>query len=166
MRILHTSDWHLGRTLYGKKRYEEFDRFLQWLLHTIQEQRIDILIIAGDIFDTTAPSNQAQEQYYSFLSKVHTTTCQHIIVIGGNHDSASFLNAPQALLKALNIHVVGAVDTQTEDELIVLKKMVTCRLLFVLCHTLEIRIFASQYQEKVLVIRMRNLFKVFNSTMP
>lgn len=122
MRILHTSDWHLGRTLYGKKRYEEFDRFLQWLLHTIQEQRIDILIIAGDIFDTTAPSNQAQEQYYSFLSKVHTSTCQHIIVIGGNHDSASFLNAPQALLKALNIHVVGAVDTQTEDELIVLKK--------------------------------------------
>lgn len=122
MRILHTSDWHLGRTLYGKKRYQEFDDFLQWLLQTIQEQYIDVLIIAGDIFDTTAPSNQAQELYYSFLSKVHTTTCQHIIVIGGNHDSASFLNAPQALLKALNIHVVGAVDTRVEDELVILKK--------------------------------------------
>lgn len=122
MRFLHTSDWHLGRTLYGKKRYEEFQRFLDWTLNTLLEQKIEALIIAGDIFDTTAPSNRAQQQYYDFLVKVRDTGCRHVIVIGGNHDSASFLNAPKAVLKSLNVHVVGAMSENLEDELIVLKK--------------------------------------------
>ncbi|MDY3330463.1 MAG: exonuclease subunit SbcD, partial [Pelistega sp.] len=55
MRFLHTSDWHLGRTLYGKKRYEEFAQLLDWTLTTLKQEQIDVLIIAGDIFDTTAP---------------------------------------------------------------------------------------------------------------
>ena len=64
MKILHTSDWHLGRTLYGRKRYEEFEAFLAWLAETIQQNEIDALLVAGDVFDTSAPSNRAQELYY------------------------------------------------------------------------------------------------------
>lgn len=122
MRFLHTSDWHLGRTLYGKKRYEEFQQFLNWTIDTLKQQQIDVLIIAGDIFDTTAPSNRAQQLYYDFLVGVRDTPCRHVIVIGGNHDSASFLNAPKAVLKSLNVHVVGAMGEQLSDELILLKK--------------------------------------------
>ena len=59
--LLHTSDWHLGRRLYGKPRYDEFKQFLDWQLQTLREQKVDVLLIAGDIFDTTAPSNQAQK---------------------------------------------------------------------------------------------------------
>ncbi len=66
MRLLHTSDWHLGRTLYGRKRYEEQAAFLDWLIDTIREKHVDTLIVAGDIFDTSTPSNRAQELYYSF----------------------------------------------------------------------------------------------------
>src|SRR5690554_6789439 len=100
MKVLHTSDWHLGRLLYGHNRAEQFQQFLDWLLEAIIAQNIDILIVAGDIFDSNLPSNQAQGQYYAFLAKVSSTQCRHVVVIGGNHDSPSFLNAPKGLLSA------------------------------------------------------------------
>ncbi|MEE4297627.1 MAG: exonuclease subunit SbcD, partial [Wenzhouxiangella sp.] len=85
MRVLHTSDWHIGRTLYGRKRYEEFEAFLTWLTETIQQNEIDALLVAGDVFDTSAPSNRAQELYYRFLCRVAASPCRHVVVIAGNH---------------------------------------------------------------------------------
>lgn len=121
LRILHTSDWHLGRSLYGQKRYEEFDALLDWMINTVQEQRADVLLIAGDIFDTGTPSNRAMQQYYRFLTRVSGTHCRHVVIIGGNHDSPTFLNAPRELLKVLNVHVVGAKADDVADEVIVLR---------------------------------------------
>jgi len=121
MKILHTSDWHLGRTLYGRKRYEEFEAFLTWLAETIQQNEIDALLVAGDVFDTSAPSNRAQELYYRFLCRVAASSCRHVIVVAGNHDSPSFLNAPKELLKALDVHVVGSSTASSEDEVLVLR---------------------------------------------
>lgn len=122
LKILHTSDWHLGRMLYGQKRYDEFRAFLNWLVDTIILEQIDILLVAGDIFDTTTPSNLSQELYYDFLTKIAKSGCQHVVIIAGNHDSPSFLNAPKQLLRALNVHVVSSVSTNLEDEVLVLKK--------------------------------------------
>lgn len=122
MKILHTSDWHIGRTLYGRKRYEEFEAFLTWLAETIQQNEIDALLVAGDVFDTSAPSNRAQELYYRFLCQVAASSCRHVVVIAGNHDSPSFLNAPRELLKALDVHVVGSAAIEhPEDEVLVLR---------------------------------------------
>ena len=121
MKILHTSDWHIGSTLYGRKRYDESEQFLQWLVETIKNQSIEALLVAGDIFDTSTPSNTAQELYYRFLNEASKTTCRHVIVTGGNHDSPSFLDAPKALLKAFNVHVVGSAAEREEDEALVLK---------------------------------------------
>ncbi len=121
LRILHTSDWHLGRALYGQKRYEEFDALLDWMINTLQEQRADVLLIAGDVFDTGTPSNRAMQQYYRFLTRVSSTRCRHVVIIGGNHDSPTFLNAPRELLKVLNVHVVGAKADDVADEVIVLR---------------------------------------------
>lgn len=118
--LLHTSDWHLGRRLYGKPRYDEFKQFLDWQLQTLREQKVDVLLIAGDIFDTTAPSNQAQNLYYDFLSQVCDTECRHVIIVAGNHDSASFLEAPKQLLKAFNIHIIGSMTDTLTDEVITL----------------------------------------------
>lgn len=120
MKILHTADWHIGRTLYGRKRYEEFRAFLDWLLETIDQEQIDLLLISGDVFDTGTPSNRAQQLYYQFLCKVATSCCQHVVVTGGNHDSPSFLDAPGELLHALDIHVIGAVNDSIEREVITL----------------------------------------------
>lgn len=121
MKILHTSDWHIGRTLYGRKRYEEFEAFLTWLVNTIQQEKIDALLVAGDVFDTSAPSNRAQELYYRFLCRVAASSCRHVVVVAGNHDSPSFLNAPKELLKALDVHVVGNATSSPEDEVLVLR---------------------------------------------
>lgn len=121
MKILHTSDWHIGSALYGRKRYDESEQFLQWLIETIKNYSVEALLIAGDIFDTSTPSNTAQELYYRFLNEVSRTTCRHVIVTGGNHDSPSFLDAPKALLKAFNVYVVGSAAEKGEDEVFVLK---------------------------------------------
>jgi DNA repair protein SbcD/Mre11 len=118
LNVLHTSDWHLGRSLYGQRRYEEFDDFLAWMLDTLREQQTDILLISGDVFDTTAPSNRAMQQYYNFLREAAYSGCQHIVIIGGNHDSPTFLNAPREILKTLNVHVVGARTDNPADEVL------------------------------------------------
>ncbi|SLM31859.1 Exodeoxyribonuclease I subunit D [Desulfamplus magnetovallimortis] len=120
MKILHTSDWHLGRSLYGRKRYDEFSAFLDWLGDTIENESIDALVIAGDIFDTGTPGNRAQKLYYQFLCRASNSCCRHIVVIAGNHDSPSFLNAPKELLKALNVYVTGSITEKPDDEVIVL----------------------------------------------
>ena len=121
MNILHTSDWHIGRTLYGRKRYEEFEAFLAWLAETIQQSKIDALLVAGDVFDNSAPSNRAQEFYYRFLHRVAASYCRHVVIVAGNHDSPSFLNAPKELLKALDVHVIGSASEAPEDEVLVLR---------------------------------------------
>lgn len=120
MKILHTSDWHIGRALYGRKRYEELKAFLNWLAGLIEDEDIDVLLVAGDVFDNSTPSNHAQEIYYRFLYRVAAAPNRHVVVTAGNHDSPSFLNAPRELLKFLNIHVVGCASDSPEDELIVI----------------------------------------------
>ncbi len=120
MKILHTSDWHIGRTLYGRKRYEEFRAFLDWLAGLVEEEHVDLLLVAGDVFDNSTPSNRAQELYYRFLCRIAATSNRHVVIIAGNHDSPSFLNAPRELLRSLNVHVVGAAATVPDDEVIVI----------------------------------------------
>ena len=117
LRILHTSDWHIGRTLYGRRRYETFSAFLDWLADTVRDRHVDVLIVAGDVFDTSAPSNRAQELYYRFLCRV-MSFCRHIVVVAGNHDSPSFLTAPKELLRALNVHVVGSISDDPGHEIL------------------------------------------------
>ncbi len=121
MKVLHTADWHIGKTLFGQKRYDEFEAFLSWLSESICEQEVDVLLVAGDVFDTCTPSNRAQQLYYRFLCRVANSPCRHVIITAGNHDSPSFLNAPKELLHSLDVHVVGATTRRYEDEVILLK---------------------------------------------
>jgi exonuclease SbcD len=107
MRILHTSDWHLGRTLCGRKRHDEFEAFLGWLSRVIRDERVDVLLVAGDVFDTGTPGSRAQELYYRFLCDAAASPCRHVVVTAGNHDSPAFLEAPGELLKILNVHISG-----------------------------------------------------------
>ena len=119
MKLLHTSDWHLGRTLYSKKdRQNEHIAFLEWLLQTIKENSVDLLLIAGDVFDTASPNSTSQKMYYEFLLKVRDFGCKNVIVVGGNHDSPSFLNAPKEILATINVMVVGNASENIEDEII------------------------------------------------
>lgn len=121
MRVLHTADWHLGqRFISGHERTDEHRHFLHWLVATIREQAVEVLVIAGDIFDSGSPANQALELYYDFLVQMQTTACRDIVVVGGNHDSPATLNAPARLLRHLRVHVIGCVPDCFEDQVLVL----------------------------------------------
>lgn len=108
MRLIHTSDWHLGQSLHGHDRHHEHAAFLDGLLAQLEQRQPDALLIAGDIFDSANPSAQAQRLYYGFLAAaVARLPTLQIVVVAGNHDSPSRIDAPQALLAALRVHVVG-----------------------------------------------------------
>jgi len=118
LRILHTSDWHIGQRLHGKEREKEHQLFFDWLLNTLNEQKIDVLVVSGDIFDVGYPSNSALKQYYRFLYQTKQTGCRKIIITGGNHDYISTLNAPKAILEALDITVMGGVPENLTEEIV------------------------------------------------
>lgn len=118
MKILHTSDWHLGHRLHEQSQHEEQTLFLSWLIECINDQEIDVLLISGDIFDTSAPSSQSLTLYYNFLVDLRASHCKEVIITGGNHDAPGTLNAPKDLLKALAINVVGKSEENIEDEVI------------------------------------------------
>lgn len=121
MKILHTSDWHLGQKFLYNDREAEHQLALDWLSQTIIAREVDVLLVAGDIFDISNPPNYARRLYYRFLTSLLNTPCRHVIVTGGNHDSPSMLNAPKELLEAINVHVVGSVSENLEDQIIELK---------------------------------------------
>lgn len=108
MRLLHTSDWHLGQLLHGHDRHAEHAAFLDWLLDQLEHRRSDALLIAGDIFDLGNPGAEAQRLYYRFLGAARRRCpALDIVVIAGNHDSPARLDAPQPVLHALGVHVLG-----------------------------------------------------------
>lgn len=106
MKILHTSDWHIGKQLHKYDLSKDLNYFFEWLVNYIKTESIDVLLISGDIFDQANPSQAAYKQYYDLLKKLINLDCK-IILTGGNHDSASVLNAPKELLKAFDISVIG-----------------------------------------------------------
>lgn len=108
MRLLHTADWHLGQTLHGVARDHEHARFLDWLLDTLDERVVDALVVAGDVFDGQNPPIPALGLFYRFLARAKARRPGlDIVVVAGNHDSGSRLEAPSPLLKELGVHVVG-----------------------------------------------------------
>ena len=110
MRLLHTSDWHLGQTLHNYERGYEHQRFLDWLLDTLVAERVDVLLVAGDVFDNANPSAASQKQLYVFLQQARARLpALQLIVVAGNHDSAGRLEAPGPLLAAHGTHVIGHV---------------------------------------------------------
>ncbi|GHK53849.1 hypothetical protein KPZU09_35850 [Klebsiella pneumoniae] len=97
MRLLHTSDWHLGQNFYSKSRAAEHDAFLTWLLDRAQEHEVDAIIVAGDIFDTGSPPSYARELYNRFVVQLQQTGCR-LVVLAGNHDSVAMLNESRDIL--------------------------------------------------------------------
>ena len=118
MKILHTADWHLGQTFYEYDRREEHLHFLEWLKQQIRQHEIDVLLIAGDVFDSPNPSAESQRMYYRFLREVTSENPSlQIIIIAGNHDSAARLEAPNPLLENMNVTVRGVVRRNAEGDI-------------------------------------------------
>lgn len=105
MRILHTSDWHLGQHFFGQSRQAEHQAFIDWLIAEVQAKQVDVVLIAGDVFDTGTPPSYARELYNHCMLRLHQLQVQ-CVVLGGNHDSVAMLQESRDLLGCLNIQVI------------------------------------------------------------
>ena len=107
MRILHTADWHLGARLVERDRLAEHAVFVDWLIATLHDEKIDTLLLSGDVFDAANPPQEAVALYFDFLKRLADLKTVKAVITGGNHDSASHLNAPRDLLRRFDVHVFG-----------------------------------------------------------
>lgn len=119
MRILHTSDWHLGQHFMGRSRQAEHQALIDWLLQQVQQQEVDAVLLAGDIFDTGAPPSYARELYNQLVVRLHDAHCR-LILLGGNHDSVATLEESRPLLAYLGCTVIPAVQEDLSRQLITL----------------------------------------------
>ena len=119
MRILHTSDWHLGQHFMGKTRQAEHQAFCAWLLEQVHAHQVDVLLIAGDVFDTGAPPSYAREEYYRLVVELRDAGCA-LVVLGGNHDSPAMLGESRSLLAQLGTQVVPSVGVDLAEQVLVL----------------------------------------------
>ncbi len=119
MKIIHTSDWHLGNRLMDSSRKDEFNAFIQHMLHIVEVEKPDALLLAGDVFDNATPSDQIQQLYCDFLSKAHAAGCGTVIVTAGNHDGVTQLGVTRPLLELHHAHVVTNLTVETAKECLV-----------------------------------------------
>lgn len=155
MRIIHTSDWHLGQYFFTKNRSAEHQHFLRWLIEQVKQYRVDALIVAGDVFDTGAPPSYARELYNQFIVDLQKTDCQ-LVILSGNHDSVSVLNESSALLRYLNTHVI---TSNSESPVITLKDKqgnpngLVCAIPFLRPRDIQVSIAGQSSEEKQLSLQ-------------
>lgn len=121
MRLLHTSDWHLGQHFMGKTRQAEHQAFLAWLLDQVREQAVDAVLVAGDVFDTGAPPSYARELYNHFVVELRQAGAE-LVILGGNHDSVAMLGESRTLLAELGTRVIPGVGADLDEQLLLLKR--------------------------------------------
>ena len=120
MKLLHTSDWHLGHTLYNYDRTEEQLSILLQMVNIVKEEKPDVFLLCGDVYHTPQPSAAVQTMFTNALVKIHDANPgMTIIVTAGNHDSSSKHDIFRTPWKALNVYTVGSVDTDHLEELII-----------------------------------------------
>jgi exonuclease SbcD len=118
MKILHTADWHIGQLFHEYDRTFEHEQFLTWLVQTLQNEQIDILLISGDVFDLSNPAAASIKMFYTFLSQAtKRNPYLQIIITAGNHDSATRLESPKPLLESSNIHIIGFVEKNEKGKI-------------------------------------------------
>jgi exonuclease SbcD len=119
-RILHSADWHLGKTLNELSREEEHKLFLDWLLKQVKENGVDVVLVAGDVFDTANPPKSAEKLYFNFVADLFKQTETCLVLVAGNHDSVTQLEAPKQVLQSVRTYVQGVVSENPSERLLLL----------------------------------------------
>lgn len=113
MRILHTADWHFGKTLEGRSRHEEQEQFVDELCQIVADENIDVVLIAGDVYDTANPPAQSEQLFYDALARLSNGGDRRVVVISGNHDSPERLQAASPLAEKHGVTLIGHPVMQT-----------------------------------------------------
>jgi len=166
MKIVHTADWHIGKKLHKHDLSEDFDLFINWLTKFIEDEKVDLLLISGDIFDLANPSSEARRQYYRALIRLQKLDCK-IIATGGNHDSPAMLDAPQEIMRALDLSVIGGLPQDLNEVIIPVKnksgktELVVVAIPYLRDADLRSGEQASNHEDRIEAIRL-GIERVFN----
>jgi exonuclease SbcD len=156
IKILHTADWHVGKQLLKVDFSDDMDLFFEWLIKTIKDNNINVLLMSGDLFDQANPSQAAMKQYYSFLKQLLPLKCK-VILTGGNHDSPHVINAPKELLEILEIKVVGGVPDNISELFVEIEienqKVVVAAIPFLRDKDIRNALPGESYEDKIELIR-------------
>ncbi|MCT7904437.1 Nuclease sbcCD subunit D [Candidatus Ornithobacterium hominis] len=117
MKIIHTADWHIGKRLHNFELDEDFQLFIDWLTQIIQQEQVELILIAGDVFDFSNPSSHSRQLFYNTMIRLQQLNCK-IIITGGNHDSPAMLNAPKEILNTINISVLGGMPNDEAEAIL------------------------------------------------
>lgn len=118
MKVIHTSDWHLGQQLHSHSRQEEHRRALDWLADLVQVEEIDLVLVSGDVFDLTTPPNYARQMYYQFFERITRSGRTRVVITAGNHDSPATLHLADKFLLRHGIQIVGTGSEAVEKEIL------------------------------------------------
>ena len=168
IKILHTSDWHIGKQLSRIDFSEDMNMFFDWLIELIEKQSIDVLLMSGDLFDQANPSQQAMRQYYLFLKRMVKLDCK-VVLTGGNHDSVQVLNAPKELLEILDVKIVGGAPVEISELFIEVEKnderLVIAAVPYLRDKDIRQSVAGETYDDKISQMRigLRNYFESINS---
>ncbi|MFV8282648.1 exonuclease subunit SbcD [Christiangramia marina] len=166
MKIVHTADWHIGKKLHKHDLSEDFDLFINWLTKFIEDEKVDLLLISGDIFDLANPSSEARRQYYRALIRLQKLDCK-IVATGGNHDSPAMLDAPQEIMRALDLSVIGGLPQDLDEVIIPVKnksgetELVVAAIPYLRDADLRSGEQASNHEDRIEAIRL-GIERVFN----
>lgn len=158
MKIIHTSDWHLGQHFMGKTRQAEHQAFLTWLISQVVEYQVDAVIIAGDIFDTGTPPSYAREMYNEFIGNLHDVGAK-LVILGGNHDSVAMLGESKNIFSRLSTVVIPSVAEIIDNQLVVLKNRngqpaaLLCGIPFIRARDVMQSVAGQNAQEKQLTLQ-------------
>lgn len=114
MRVLHTSDWHLGKSLEGVSRMDEQEKFIKDFVHIVEEKNVDMVIISGDIYDNSNPPARAERMFYSALKEICNNGKRLVLVIAGNHDNPERLAAASPLAYEQGVILLGRPKSSSE----------------------------------------------------
>ncbi|MCX7205990.1 MAG: exonuclease subunit SbcD [Proteobacteria bacterium] len=158
MKIIHTSDWHLGQHFMGKTRQAEHQAFLDWLLAAAITHNADAILVAGDIFDTGSPPSYARELYNHFIVALSKTGAR-LIILGGNHDSVATLGESKSLLAELNTSVIPGVAADADEQVLLLRQKdgsagaVLCAIPFIRARDVQQSVAGQSSDEKQLSLQ-------------
>ncbi|TVQ17898.1 MAG: exonuclease subunit SbcD [Bacteroidetes bacterium] len=168
LKILHTSDLHIGKRLYQAELYEEQNLFFQWLVDCIRQNQVNVLLVSGDVFDVANPSSESRRIYFELLRELMILKCK-VVIAGGNHDSPAVLEAPRELLKHLDIYVTGSLPDDYSSMLVPVKNKAGETEVVVACvpflRDADLRRYNQDenYEERTEAIR-KGIVKVFQLT--
>ncbi|EEF83757.1 exonuclease SbcCD subunit D [Borreliella burgdorferi] len=158
-KILHTSDWHIGKKIENFSILKEQKNFLYFLLEFIKKENIDLLLVAGDVYDSKRPGFEEQRLVNNFFYELSFTSCKWCVVISGNHDKKDYLSINKKLLSRFNFFLITEYDS--DEQIVLLKDNGNLKFIVVCLPHINERLILGQNFDNIFGLEDQSSSKLF-----